>query len=261
MRSKLIKFGAAALAALLITSTGARADFVETKWSYNASTITRPNPDDPGGAPLEGIGANAGPNPLLTSSVSFTGSSGSATNDSGIIVYTLKSFSQAARNKAEAFNDVPFQLAIKVTDSKANGLTPDQLPKAGTVKASDFVYFNGTFNANNVSKESFVAGDITYDMAPQKLTLGSTQTGWNEYTIKISSFTPPGAPGGSDGSIYASVTVTPGTPDDSGEGPPDGEGPPNPNAAPEPASLVLAGLGLPVALIARRRRQKAAAQV
>jgi len=226
MRKPLVSLCAAALAALVLTA-GVRADNVP--WGYSASSSDIFNSN----------------NPIQSSSVQFKGSSSVATGDSGIIIYNLFTSSTASEDAPDSFSSVPFHLGITLTDIKAGAL--------GTPTGS--VSFDGLFSATNVSKSSTLA-DVASWVGDTKaeVVLGSDDSGFRKYTVTIASFTPPGQPGGDPGSIQAIVRITPvpkGPPDDGGGGG-------NTNDAPEPASLVLAGLGLPLVMLARRRMKKAA---
>jgi hypothetical protein len=227
MRKPLVSLCAAALAALVLTA-GVRAENVP--WGYSASTVTIDNSNTP----------------LKTSSVEFMGSSSVATGDSGIIIYNLFTTSTVAEDTPDSFSNVPFHLGITLTDIKSGGLG----------KPSDTVGFDGLFNATGVSKSSTLADVASWvGSTKAEVTLGSKDSGWRKYSVTIASFTPPGQPGGDPGSIQAIVRITPTT--DPGGGP-GGGGTPPPDS-PEPASLVLAGLGLPLVLMARRRMKKAQA--
>jgi hypothetical protein len=213
-------------AALLLTAAAARADLIP--WGYSSSDT-------------EVFNSNS---PLKTSSVKFAGSSGAvaaADGKSGIIISTLTTSSTAAPSATDSFSAVPFSLAVTLTDINATASKSAGAVKSGVVNVA------GTFSASEVSQSSAFPGMNTFDTTPMHVKLGSADTGWNDYTFQVVSFTPPGTPGGGPGAILATVTVSP-------EGTPPGSGSPPPSAAPEPASLVLAGLALPALLVARRRR-------
>lgn len=236
MRKTLVSLFASALAALALAS-GARADAIP--WGYSASDT-------------EIFNSN---NAIQTSSIKFTGSSGVANGDSGIIIYNLASTSSADAKSPDSFSSVPYDLAVTLSDIKAtSSLSP-------SAKANDVVKFSGLFSADNVTKSSLLPGNNAWKGSTKAdVVLGSDDTGWRKYTVEIASFTPPGQPGGAPGSIQAIVHVT-----DANAPPPgggsgnDGGGDPPPAQTPEPASLLLAGLGLPALLLARRRLKKAAA--
>jgi hypothetical protein len=236
MKKSLVSFAAAVLA-LLVVGAGVHADSIP--WGYSAST---PPPISASSSPL--------------SSIAFNGASGIASGSSGIIVYSLTTNSSAIDSAPDSFTNVPFNLAINLTDIKSTGSSSSSAISNGVVN------FAGLFNASNVTGKSLLPGVATFTSVPgnisatsASLTLGADDTGWNTYTVQIGSFTPPGQPGGAPGSIEAIVTVSPGASSGSSGGnpePPVGE----PNAAPEPASLVMAGLGLPLIVLLRRRIKK-----
>ena len=238
MKRMLVSLGAA-LATFLLTSTGVRADSIP--WGYSATS-----PPD--------IAATTSP----LSSISFAGSSGVASGNSGIIIYNLTTTSSAPDSSPDSFNNVPFNLAVSLTDIKATGSSA-----AAGIRPTGVVNFAGLFNATNVTNKSLLPGTNTWTLVPgnasptsASVVLGANDTGWSTYTVTISSFTPPGQPGGAPGSIQAIVTIVPasGGPGGPGDGGP-GNGEP-PSGTPEPASLILAGLGLPLIVLLRRRLKK-----
>ena len=246
MKKSLVSLGAA-LATLLLASTGVRADGIP--WSY----IATPPPDIGAASPF--------------SKISFAGSFGSASGNTGIIIYNLTLASTAPASAPDSFTSVPFNLSIALTDQLAT------TGKAtGTVNASGAVNFSGLFSATNVTATSLLpttlpggpTGGVLWNSDPKNAASGSTPisansasvilgsdgTGWSKYTVTLSSFTAPGptAATPNPGSIQAIVAITPASsPGGSGE---------DPSAAPEPASLVLAGLGLPIVVLLRRRLKK-----
>jgi hypothetical protein len=233
MKKMLVSF--AAVAMLLLAGTIVHADTIP--WGYSATS-----PPD----------ITASTSPL--SSIKFTGSSGVASGNSGIIIYNLTTSSSATDSAPDSFVNVPFNLAVSLTDIKATSSTSTSATPTGVVN------FSGLFNATNVTTKSLLPGVTTWTQVPgntsplsASIVLGAADTGWSNYTISIASFTSPGQPGGAPGSIQAVVTITPSTgPGGSGE-----TGPPPP--PPEPATLVLAGLGLPVVVLLRRRFKNAKA--
>lgn len=189
-----------------------------------------------------------------TSSVKFTGGSGGATGSSGIILYNMTTTSSASELSPDTFSNVPFDLAFTLTDVLATG------SKSGGAKSSQVVNFAGLFSAFNVSKTSLLPGASPWATAPTaEFVLGADDVGWRKYTVSLSSFTSPGQPGGSPGSIQAIIKVADANappPGGNGEEPPPVEEPPPPvNGAPEPASLLLIGMGLPVFIALRRRKE------
>lgn len=230
MRMSQVSMGAVSLATLLLTGAGVRADSIP--WGYSAADTVIYNNN----------------NPIKTSAVNFTGSSGVASGDSGIIIYNLTTTSTAVDGAPDSFSKVPFDLGVTLTDIKATG------SKSGTVTSSGVVNFSGLFSASNVTTKSLLPGTATWTSpTTAEIVLGADDVGWRKYTVEISSFTPPGQPGGAPGSIQAIVTIAPTDgPGGSGEGPP-------PSETPEPASLLLAGFGLPLVVLVRRRLKKDAA--
>jgi hypothetical protein len=215
----------AAVATVLLAGTNVRADNIP--WGYSSTDTEIFNNN----------------NPITSSSVKFTGSSGVASGASGIIIYNLSATSTAGDASPDSFSNVPFNLAVTFTDIKATGSA------SGGAKASDSVNFAGLFNASNVTKSSLLPGVTTWTSpTTAELILGADDVGWRKYTVTINSFTPPGQPGGAPGSIQAIVNI------ESTDGPGgSGEGPPT---APEPASMLLAALGLPLVYLVRRRMKK-----
>jgi hypothetical protein len=217
-----------ALAGLLGAGSSLRADTIP--WGYSAASTDIFNNN----------------NPIKSSTVSFAGSSGVASGDSGIIIYNLTTNSTATDGAADSFSNVPFNLGVTFTDIKATSSA------SGSAKPSDTINFAGLFNATNVTTKSLLPGMNSWTSpTTAELVLGADDVGWNKYTVQIASFTPPGQPGGAPGSIQAVVTITPTNgPTGGGE-----TGPPT-NATPEPASLLLAGFGLPLVVLLRRRMKK-----
>lgn len=180
------------------------------------------------------------------STINFTAGSGVASGNSGIIIYNVTTTSTAPDTSPDSFTNVPFNLAVTLTDIKATGSSSPSAVTNGAVN------FAGLFNASNVTNKSLLPGTNSWTSpTTANIVLGAPDTGWNNYNVQIVSFTPPGQPGGAPGSIEAVVTITPASgPGGSGSSPP-------PSGTPEPASLLLAGLGLPFLIIARRRQRKA----
>jgi hypothetical protein len=250
----LVSLVAAALGVLLLTGTNVWADPVP--WSYIAS----PQPAiaaDGGGPSLINIAAN----------------NGSGSGNSGIIIYnmTLK----GSTTSTDTFTGVPFSLSLSLTDLLATS------PLAsGAVNASGTVNFTGKFSATNVTSTSLfpvtnlsatggpIIGGVQWTttganaapgstfLSPSSayVKLGSDGSGWSYYTVTLGSFAAPGpnATTNNPGSIQALVTLD--------GSPPQGFGDTPPSATPEPASLVLAGLGLPFFVLLRRRMKKAQAE-
>jgi hypothetical protein len=227
-----------ALIALAFVNLGARADSVPWGYAVGSTEIFNNN------------------TPLQTSSIQITGASGVATGSSGIIIANMSATSSTGAASPDSFANVPFDLTMTLTDVNATG------SKSASANASGVVHVSGMFSASNVTKNSLLPGASPWSSPVlAKLVLGADDVGWNTYSILLSSFTSPGQPGGSPGSIQAIVRVTPAdgnpVPVGSGDPPPPssgGETPP-PSAAPEPATLVMASFGiLPILALWRKRR-------
>ena len=244
MKKTLVKLGACALAAVLAVGSSAQAD---PTWTYTAEAKSY---------------TGTGPNPVAVanSSIDFIPAYGSGSvNGSGVnsvIVYKVKTNTTAPQADAMAY-DFAFDLPVTLVNLAAQGAASDP-----TAKATGTVNLSGYLKATDVSGSTFTYQDHGLDTTvAEKLSLGSTSTGWWDYVVKAISFTPPGVPVGDNatGSIYVSVTVTKGVAPGGSGGDPDPDPDPDPQATPEPTSLLLAALGLPVALVARRRRKAAQA--
>src|SRR5262245_37071384 len=119
-----------ALAGLLAAGTSVRADSIP--WGYSAASTDIVNNN----------------NPIKTSGISFAGSSGVASGDSGIIIYNLTTNSTAPDTTPDSFSNVPFNLGVTFTDIKATSSA------SASAKASDMINFAGLFNATNVTTKS-----------------------------------------------------------------------------------------------------------
>jgi hypothetical protein len=227
MRKTLVSLVAAA--ALLGSSNVARAQIVN--FGYTASSSV--NPVDSS----DSIYAN----PVKSSKIQFTPANGAASYDpsTGVgtqfIIYNMKTISTATAGPGtyDSFNSVPFNLSVTVTDLGSSAQQPFN--------------FSGTYTADHVSSSSSHVDPASQGIAWTTPTTVSQPVGPNTYTMKIISWTSPGAPG-SPGSILAEMTVVPGA---------GGVGGPPPDA-PEPTSLLLAGLAVPGLLLARRLKKKVA---
>jgi len=231
MRKSLVSLGAIALA--LLAQSAVRAEGIP--WGYSAADTKIYN--DP---------------TVKTSSITFAGSSGVANGDSGVVIYNLTTSSNPTAGTTDSFNAVKFDLAVTLTDVNATSSSSSQK------KASDVVNFSGLFSASNVTPKSMLPGPNSWTTPTEVVrTLGSADSGWRHYTGDITSFTPPGQPGGAPGSILATVHITDadGPPSGPPDGNPGGSGTP-PSDTPEPSSLLLAALGVPMVLAARRRLKK-----
>jgi len=219
-----------------LASTGVRADSVP--WGYSAGNAEIFNNN----------------NSANSSSIVFNGASGVATGSSGIIVYNMAATSGVGESSPDSFSSVPFDLSFTLSDVKATGSA------SSTAKLSGVVHFSGLFSASNVTKNSLLPGAAPWSSpVTAEVVLGADDVGWRKYSVTLSSFTSPGQPGGSPGSIQAIVRISDGSgPSGQDEPPPppggDGEIPP-PSAAPEPATLIMAAFGiLPICAIYRKRR-------
>jgi hypothetical protein len=251
MKKSLVSF-AAALAALLVIGASAHAQPIP--WSYIST-----------GTPS--LSADAGGPSIIT----ITGvPSGSGNGNSGIIIYNMTLSTIASPSSPDTFTGAPLSLSLSLTDQLATTAT------SGKINASGTVNFVGNFTANNVTSTSLFpvtnllapggpiiggvqwtttaanqpAGTTWLSTSSASVNLGSDSTGWSTYTVTLGAFAAPGptATTNNPGSIQALVTVMPYIPTGSGDGPPTG--------TPEPTSLVLAGLGLPLVVLVRRRMKK-----
>jgi hypothetical protein len=217
----------AALAAMLLTGSVARADIIN--FGYSASSGV--NPVDNSNTLFNNN------NSSKTSSVSFTPANGAASFDttSGVasqfIIYNLTTQSTVKPGVGasyDSFTAVPFNLGVTVTD----------LPSS----SQQTFNFSGTYTAQHVSSGTSYVDPKTQGI-DWTTPIATTQTiGTNVYSMHIVHWTAAGAPG-SAGAILAEITVQ----ENTGVSSP-------PPSAPEPASLLLAGLALPALLVARRRR-------
>jgi hypothetical protein len=234
MRTSKVVWFAAALAGLFAVGTSTRADSIP--WGYSASSGDIFNSN----------------NGSKSSTVSFAGASGVASGDSGIIIYNVTANSTAASGAADSFSNVPFNFAVTLTDVKGTGSA------SASAKASDTVSFAGLFNASNVTTKSLLPGANSWTSpTTANLVLGADDVGWRNYSVQLTSLTPPGQPGGAPGSVQAVVTITPvgGEILNGQVPPPDGQGGPPTTATPEPTTLVLAGFGLPFIVLLRRMKK------
>ena len=247
MKRSFAAFCVAALAALLINGTTVHAQPI--LWSYSA--LSQPDIATTNSSPLSWIELKPG--------------IGNPGGNSAVIIYGMATHSFAT-GAGDTFTDAKFSLSVNLGDILAGGAA-----KGATKVTNATVNFSGLFNATNVTGTSIIPGITTWTnytgtqdpntgyvtTGPKAgieayAVLGSSDKGWRKYTVDITGFVAPGIMGGSDGAIQAVVTITPADgPIGAGE---------TPSTAPEPASLVLAGLGLPLFVFLRRRMKKAQAE-
>src|SRR5207253_703997 len=133
MKRTLVMLGAA-VAALLFVGTNVRADSIP--WGYSATSTSIVNNN----------------NPLASSTINFTAGSGVASGNSGIIIYNVSTTSTALDTAPDSFSNVPFNLAVTLTDVKATGSV-----SLGAITSGQ-VNFAGQFNATNVTTKSLLPG-------------------------------------------------------------------------------------------------------
>jgi hypothetical protein len=226
---------AAALTVVLFTGASVKASSVG--WAYTADSFS--------------VNANQLAAPVDTSTIFFNGvqiGHGSSVlgdpNGSGAVIYNLTTTSNAP-SPGDNFSSVPIALSVTLTDINATKAV------SGTVKASDTFQLSGKLSVNGLTTDGNISqATITWDQPSVSKVLG-TDGAWYNYTATPGNFVipQPNNPN-SPGSFQIFVSVTP------ADGPP-GSGTTQPSATPEPASLVLASLGLPLIVLARRRRNKA----
>ncbi len=260
MKKSLSLFGVAALATLLLTAPRAWADPL---WSFTALPIT-----DASGNVYSGGNLPANGSPIAASSILFTPQSGNVAGSTGIIIYNLQTISTQGSATPDQFNKVDFLASFNVTDTAANtGSNPF---------ASAVVTFHGQYSASNVTGASLTGGTTTpaapvitwvpYGTNSSATTAsvvlgtpgptGTVQT--FSFSISPTDFLSSQAPNGGLGSFAVDATVTNGgTLPTNGSGQGENGGGGTVSSAPEPASLVLAGLGLPLFIVLRRRVKKA----
>jgi hypothetical protein len=244
MKKSLVSLVAAALGVLLLTGTKVWADPVP--WSFLANPITNtsgvPYSAAPG-PPLTPVGnllPSSSNNPL--SSILFSPQSGNQSGSTGIIIYNMTTLSQQLSSSPDKFSGVDFLASFKVSDTNSF--------QTATVT------FHGKYTATNVSSSSLTQGNPTVAWIPDQGNLSANEAqvtlGGNLYDFLISpsDFLSSQSPGGGVGSFAVDVGVN---------GPAQGSGDTPPTGTPEPASLVLAGLGLPFFLLLRRRMKNAQA--
>ena len=145
-----------------------------------------------------------------------------AVGTSDVVATQLSVNSAVSDDHPDTFTHKDYSLSMKLTDLASGAFT--------TLTFSG--YFQGTVSAHSANILNFFTGQTSYD---------NIMLGGNRYNVTMTNFTPPGPGGGLEGAIgaHAVVSVQPGG---------------GPHNTPEPTSLVLAGLGLIGAGLARRRR-------
>jgi hypothetical protein len=240
MKKSLASLVLAALAVLLLVGTNASADPIPIQWSFSANPIT----DNTGAGGTSGVAFPGGKLPSSTSplsSILFTPSFGNLTGSTGLIIYNMATVSTQS-GAPDSFNNVDFLASFTVSDTKTL--------QTGTVT------FHGQYNATNVSPGSLTKGVTNWvnDQGNVSATEASVVLGTGsdvrtyDFQIKPGDFLSSLAPNGGVGSFGVEATATDGNAGSSGEIPPTG--------TPEPASLVLAGFGLPLFVLMRRRLKK-----
>jgi hypothetical protein len=210
----------------LCTGSTARAEFVT--WDVTASNATVFNTN----------------NPSQTSSIVFNGSTVQGSSLVGSLtptnanVYSITINSSVPPNSPDSFTNAPFSLPIQLTDEKSKGL--------GGAISSGSLTLSGILSADHVSKVNFHPQGIS--AGSEQIVLGSPGD-WRLYTVALAGDLP--GPGNNPSTLHLQITVVPTT---------DPPSPPDPGGSgvsptPEPASLVLAGLALPLLLLSKFRRK------
>jgi hypothetical protein len=152
----------------------------------------------------------------------------SAVGNTDIVATNIRTYSTASQSAPDTFTNKPYSLALTLTDS-ASGQT-------GTA------VFNGVFNGTLTANSSNITNTF---VGPTTVVL---DLGKNQYSVSLTAYTPPGPTGSLNaGAIgaHATVTVTPIQPI---------------LQTPEPTALVLASLGVPLAVLRLRRSPRAGAR-
>ena len=223
MKKSLVLFAAAL--AFLIAGTTVRADSIPWGYSATSTSITNNN------------------NASATSTINFTAASGVASGNSGIIIYNLTT-SSTAMSTSPQLHQRPVQSR---RHADGHRLHRQHFPHAGHQRHTEL--------RRHVQRHQ---RDLE-ELAPRRDQLdhadhgehrpGSARHRLEQLQRADRQLHAPRPARRAPGSIEAVVSITPATG-------PGGSGSPPPNSTPEPASLVLAGLGLPFIFFARRRMKQ-----
>jgi hypothetical protein len=196
---------AVALVFLLAACSPARADWIPWtySWSNNPDTILADNPAGGGKISLSDETSNA------------------AVGNTDIVATNIHTFSTAPQTAPDTFTNKAYTLTLHLTDTTSG--------QSGTAVFSG--EFNGTLTATSSNITNAFTGATT-----AVLDLGA-----NQYTVKLTAYTPPGPSGSVNAgaiSAHASVVVEPIT---------------IVAQSPEPPALLLAVCGVPLAVPYLRR--------
>jgi hypothetical protein len=228
---RFLPFVASALGWLACSAAPALADPTSSpgpQWTYN---FTANNANNQVLADARTDGATPGGVNLTDEPTKF------ATGSSDVVVTNLRAFSAAPPSKPDHFG--------ASSGGWSETLTLTDVASGASASMTFTGKFNGTISGgdplHNIGGNANITMDILSHPETQSATLGG-----NTYTVSLTSFTPPGPPGATNGgSIAAHVTVTAGV---------------TIASVPEPSALLLSGLGLSLTgLVARRRRRRALA--
>ncbi|MFO0968738.1 MAG: PEP-CTERM sorting domain-containing protein [Gemmataceae bacterium] len=184
------------------------------------------------------------------STVNFTGTVGSASNSTGLVLFNLTASSTTSNDgPPDHFNKTPFTLTVSVVDEKA------RVTKTGNELGT--LTFKGAFTAD-ITKGSLTGWSVDWNASEAFAVLGNKTVGFRKYDLMVDGFLPPSPNNpliSGQGAIHASALVT--TVDGGSVGTTGGnDPPPTPSETPEPGSLLLAGLGLSGLAVAWRRRTR-----
>jgi len=212
-----------ALAMLLTTGAGARATSIlpdDVTWTYTFTTT-------PGA-----VFADGNPGAGVNFTVSQPGQSANGSSD--IVAANLTEFSTATvANPDKLATNGNYAVSLQI-----------QTSVAGPIQTATFDFtgkLSGTFSANNSNVSNAFGPNSTQ----------TVQLGGYNFTVSLTSYTPPGPPNAPDstssGAIGAHVTVSAITPT---------------QTTPEPSTILLSGLGLSLLGGATwRKRRKAQVEV